>query len=350
MTLHLNLPGSHHHNKSEQQQEVREARRQLKERIRNDWEYPTLPEWRSSGRNHASDEVKDAETRIAGFRFHTTTEPDRTSDDAGEGLGLDFDPLNWREREYSSNDDSDMEHERSHAATDSKSSSKGSVSKFDSPDSVGAQLTNCQLAKKRKRWQALEEEMGWNDGLSHWMRRRDAWCGARTAAEARMLENSQHGHLSGSASASISSSPRTSTSSTPAEDHSTPGSTPSASPGLSTRSMAIAHTVISPAEILVPVAQPLLPDHPIRRKITPNMFPEIYTKIILQSRTPSVPINLQILVTALVQGWKDDGEWPPKGGPLEKSIGRKKASHTGSLKEGVKRVLRITGVGDSTKS
>lgn len=81
------------------------------------------------------------------------------------------------------------------------------------------------------------------------------------------------------------------------------------------------------------------------------MYPEIYTKIILQSRTPSVPINLQALVNALVQGWKDDGEWPPKSAPLEKSIGRKKGSQHG-LREGVKavgRVLRITGGHDTNK-
>ncbi|KAK4634176.1 hypothetical protein CLAFUW4_01030 [Fulvia fulva] len=350
MTLHLSLPGSHHHNKqTEQQQEVREARRQLKERIRNDWQYPPLPEWRSSGR-HAQAQVEDAEARIAGFRFHTPNKPDRLSDGTGEALGLDFDPLDWREREYSSNDDSDVENQHSPAMMNSKSSSKGSVSKFDSPDSVGAQLSNRHMAKKRKRWQALEEEMSWNYGLSHWMRRRDAWCCARTATDVSILENSQHGDQSGSASGSVSSSPRTSTSSMPAEEHSTPGSTPSISPDIGAGRTMVAPTTVSPVEVLVPIAPPLLPDHPVRRKITPNMFPEIYTKVILQSRTPSVPINLQTLVTALVQGWKDDGEWPPKSGPLEKSIGRKKGSHTGGIKEGVKRVLRITSVGESGKS
>lgn len=76
------------------------------------------------------------------------------------------------------------------------------------------------------------------------------------------------------------------------------------------------------------------------------MYPEIYNKIILQSRTPSIPINLLTLINALVQGWKDDGEWPPKPGPLEKSFTRKKGGD-GSLRSGVKavgRVLRLTGV------
>ena len=51
------------------------------------------------------------------------------------------------------------------------------------------------------------------------------------------------------------------------------------------------------------------------------------------------------MVRALVQGWKDDGEWPPKQAPPEKSIGRKKGSAESTLKNSVKavgRVLRIT--------
>jgi len=91
----------------------------------------------------------------------------------------------------------------------------------------------------------------------------------------------------------------------------------------------------------------MLPNHPIRRRISPDLYPEIYNKIILSGRTPSVPINLLVFTRALVQGWKDDGEWPPKQQPVERSIGRKKGSHgESSIKSGVKavgRVLRITG-------
>lgn len=85
------------------------------------------------------------------------------------------------------------------------------------------------------------------------------------------------------------------------------------------------------------------------------MYPEIYNKIILQSRTPSVPINLLTLLRALVQGWKDDGEWPPKPGVLEKSFTTRRkrggsggGGGEGSLKSGVKavgRVLRLTSSG-----
>ena len=87
--------------------------------------------------------------------------------------------------------------------------------------------------------------------------------------------------------------------------------------------------------------------------MTPDMYGQIYAKVILQSRTPSIPINLQTLVNAMVKGWKDDGEWPPKVGAPEPSIGRKKASEgagvsVGSFKNGVRavgRALRLTSAG-----
>lgn len=92
--------------------------------------------------------------------------------------------------------------------------------------------------------------------------------------------------------------------------------------------------------MLVPVVPKILPNHPIRKKISPSMYPEIYNKIIVQARTPSVPINLNTMIRALVQGWKDDGEWPPKPGPIEKSLVKK--GH-GGVKDGVRKILRITG-------
>lgn len=35
--------------------------------------------------------------------------------------------------------------------------------------------------------------------------------------------------------------------------------------------------------------------------------------MVTQGITPAVPINLSDVVRALVQGWKDNGDWPPKG-------------------------------------
>lgn len=63
----------------------------------------------------------------------------------------------------------------------------------------------------------------------------------------------------------------------------------------------------------VPVAPSLISDsNPIRAAITPTMYPSIYSKVIVQGLTPTVPINLADVTKAMVQGWKADGQWPPK--------------------------------------
>lgn len=35
--------------------------------------------------------------------------------------------------------------------------------------------------------------------------------------------------------------------------------------------------------------------------------------MVTQGITPAVPINLSDVVRALVQGWKENGDWPPRG-------------------------------------
>jgi len=42
------------------------------------------------------------------------------------------------------------------------------------------------------------------------------------------------------------------------------------------------------------------------------MYPSIYAKVVNQGLVPAVPINLSDVIPALVQGWQNDGEWPPK--------------------------------------
>lgn len=329
MTLHLGLHGPHSQRNAEQQAEIREARRLLKERIRDDWDYPALPAYQVPDRRRPKNEQT-----VAGFRFHVHSDAEQD--------GQDFEALEWRERDYASSD-SDQEEEI--AVKKKKGGEKGRKGEvaFEGPDSVGAEIANRRAARRRKRRERLEEEMTWNDGMSHFMARRDAWCGARTVEQVRALETRRAEDAkmeSASASASTGSTPRTSTSSTNAPSASTTATSPD--PNIHVAGM----TVAPPSSVLVPVTARIMPNHPIRRRISPGMYSEIYSKIILQSRTPSVPINLSNMIHALVQGWKDDGEWPPKSGPLEKSIGRRKGSGGASLKDGVKavgRVLRITG-------
>ncbi|KAM3415350.1 hypothetical protein BST61_g8879 [Cercospora zeina] len=339
MTLHLNLPGAHHRN-AEQQADLREARRLLKDKVRNDWAYPPLPAWKSSGRGETATPTQEVEDRIAGFRFHTPAALERTNGVVGEALGLDFEPSEWRERDVSECSDTEAEGQTMSTSTPASARkvamSKENVYKFDGPDSVGTQVNDHRLARKRKRHQALQDEMKWNDGLAHWTRRRDVWCCARGSQETTKKKKKKK--------------QRPSKQGQRLRDPSTPGSSPSATPDAAVPTTTSASKIS--LDVLVPIAPPLLPNHPVRRRITTSMYPEIYNKIILQSRTPSVPINLLTLIHALVQGWKSDGEWPPKIGPLEKSIGRKKgagAGHEGSLRQGVMavgRVLRLTSVNE----
>ena len=344
MSLSIGFPHAHQRN-GEQQQEIREARRLLKERIRNDWDYPPLPAFQLPVRGIRHDGDDEAEKRVAGFKLHAATNHDRDALVNGGLADLGFEPVEWRERDYSSEETEDDES----AAPGSSDAGDKSNFRFEGPDSVAAQISDRKQARKRKRQERLDEEVNWNEGLAHWLARRDAWCGAHTSMEVQVLESARE-EQTHSTSASASSTPRssTSTASSVPEPSSPPASTPSTSPEL--EPLAVhpipATPAAPPSDLLIPLAPKMLANHPIRRRITPEIYPEIYTKIIVQSRTPSVPINLLVLTRALVQGWKTDGEWPPKQGPVEKSIGRKRGTHESPLKHGVKavgRVLRITG-------
>lgn len=348
MTLHLGLPHAHHRS-TEQQHEIRDARRMLKERVRNDWNYPPLPAYQTPTRSKGLE--ANAEPRIAGFKFHATSHNERET----LVTDLDFEPTEWRERDYSSEEDDENQSESEVRSSEAKklSTSNGSHKKglfrFEGPDSVGNQIEERKMLKKRKRQQALDEEVEWNDGLAHWLARRDAWCAARTSAQVQMYESKrQVAAESTAAMSSTSASPRTSTSTASSTPVSAAASSPSTTPDIAPSPATLpTQPSAPPSDILIPLAPTMLPNHPIRKRISPDLYPEIYSKIIISGRTPSVPINLFVFTRALVQGWKDEGEWPPKQQPVERSIGRKKGSHgESSLKSGVKavgRVLRITG-------
>jgi hypothetical protein len=72
----------------------------------------------------------------------------------------------------------------------------------------------------------------------------------------------------------------------------------------------------------------------MRKGITDRAYTTIYDKVILQSQTPFCPINLAIITKSCVEGWKRDGEWPPKaGGEIDAVIA------------GVKKVGMASGAG-----
>nr|OQO16057.1 hypothetical protein B0A51_17697 [Rachicladosporium sp. CCFEE 5018] len=323
MTLHLGL--AHHSRSAEQQEEIRDARRLIKEKVRVDWEYPTLPAYRSSG----SDAIS---TTVGGFRL-------RASSDGRRGP-VSAEALQWRERDYSSDEKEDEVASVGSMGSKSSKGSKRQIFKFEGPDSVGTEMAARKAVKRRRRDEVLQTEMTWNNGLEHWIARRHAWCGAVISREGSR-QPQEEGPDMESTSESAESTPRSSTSSSPPHSSSTGGTSP-----LPIERLILVRTNEA-TTTLVPVMPLILPNHPVRRRLSPAVYPEIYSKIIQQSRTPSVPVNLQVMIEAAVRGWKDDGEWPPKPGLIEKSIGRKKGGATGlGLRDGVKavgRVLRITG-------
>ena len=234
-----------------------------------------------------------------------------------------------------------------------------------------AMLAIKKAERKRRRRRRLEEERRWNQGLDYWARRRNAWCCAKDIpASADKRQNSSHlespmaDPAAGASSDATSSEPTTynqlSTNATEISteaaleglkiDPATPEptspvrpDTPSTAPSTAARTSSPTSsrdtTMTSPecsdshlprqhAELAtitqIPLTMPLLPpDDPSRSQMNnTRAYSAIYSKIIVQGLTPNVPINLQTMTSALVQGWKEDGEWPPKNTEPEPSIRR----------------------------
>lgn len=191
--------------------------------------------------------------------------------------------------------------------------------KYDNPDSLGLSMQ----VRRRKRYRQLRKEMDWNDGLATFIQRRDAWAGARVFPQNQDTDPVplEKGHVNGTA-------PITAT---------MPLSTASSPP--SSRSSSRSSSPTTPLESvpMVPLPPPLLsPTHPARVAVTPSAYPVIYSRVVTQGVSPGVPINLSDMVQALVQGWKENGDWPPKGG-LEADAGAVKGEFgaDGSVKKGL---------------
>lgn len=156
---------------------------------------------------------------------------------------------------------------------------------------------NSKEERRRRRQRRLAEEMRINDGLNCFVHRRDAWTCARKVP--------LH-HASASTSTSNSDASQA-----------------------SSASIAIdaSDTDPQPEEYItqIPLAPPILPpDIPVRACITPKAYSTIYDKVVLQSQTPFCPINLSVIVSSCVEGWKRNNEWPPKtDAEIEAGIARR---------------------------
>ncbi|KAF1977688.1 hypothetical protein BU23DRAFT_451664 [Bimuria novae-zelandiae CBS 107.79] len=225
----------------------RAARRFLEERVRNDWNWPDVPDVWSQ------------------------------SDDEVRGV------TSFRERYYGDSSPSESEAE---GAADSSDPYR-----FDDPDSVGNAVELKAQRRTRKRYLALEEEMRVNEGLRLFVERRDAWTGVASVRK-----------------------------------YGATGRTAQAQPDAQTADTE--RTSSDLADTLVPVAPPLLLDNAIRKSISPKAYSDIFNKIVVSSRTPAVPINLSDMTKALVVGWKENGEWPPKAATLDPLAGKRRAALT----------------------
>ncbi|KAH6619011.1 hypothetical protein C7974DRAFT_401323 [Boeremia exigua] len=268
---------------------ARSARAFLDAHTRTDWSYPALP-------------------------------PPRTASDEEVSTAVAF-----RERYYGESESSDSEGEPANASASAAQGANGSANeyKFDSPDAIGAALSRSRSRRRARRRARLEDEMAVNEGLRIWVERRDAWTGAasvrrfgvkrrRGATEGATESVLKEGDATAAPAAADANTETRGADATPPDAADAPPSTES--PG--------------PPDTL-PLAPPLLPTNPLRASITPKSYPDIYTKIVASSRTPAVPINLSDMTRALVQGWKDADEWPPRVGGVDPLAGRRRGAGGG---------------------
>lgn len=256
---------------------LRAAKRFLLSTIRNDWTYST------GG-------VADA---LSGVQIESR------------------EPLDYRARVDGSSDfDSDGPRQKKPAAA-ARKSAENDPYRFDSPDAIGTSI----IEKKRKKRKLFEEEMKWNEGVCNYAKRRDAWTGAT---------NHWPGKRKRIGPGFDTGIPRTGSNST---DVSVEWPLSSQSPNQHSSSTDSMNPPDEEAGPWLPVYPPLLPDdNPVRANITPSAYPTIYSKVVIQSLTPTVPIPLTHMTYALIEGWKSDGAWPPQGSAPIASIASKKSS------------------------
>ena len=300
---------------------VREINRKLQTTIRNDFEFPTpysIP----------APAVADPDTT-------PTTNSGSSHERKESGPKM-------RERYYGTTDDS----------SDEDAQMVEELYAFDSPDSVGVEVDKKVGERRKRKRKEMEEELRYNTGLCFFQRRRNAWTGAVPMPSHPHDEGVGKGKELKLATSSDSSPVRTPTSavSDPA------AATTTAMEGLETQQDPISQWIppwhastFSPPEdpssltnVLISVAPPLVPpSNPVRISLANRSHSELYTKIVRDSRTPAIPVNLADMTRIIVQGWKDEGNWPPRGSAPEAPIAVRSA--------GANRVMKGIGVrgGDS---
>ena len=202
---------------------------------------------------------------------------------------------------------SDVETENYGHGSGERSTSRHNPYKFEDPDSVGAVLED----RRRPRTYAPEYELKWNEGLQHWVEQRDAWTNAtyqrpvqpRAICHVTKARDTRRRNASESTDGSLDRPLSTSSN----------GSTSLPETSSSIESVDQPESLGNSHGPWLPLYAPLLPpDNPVRANIKPAAYDHIYSKVVIQSLTPSLPIPLTHMTSALVEGWKTDGVWPPR--------------------------------------
>lgn len=343
---------------------VREINRKLITQIRNDFEFPdpsALP-----------DGVPELEYEDPGIPSSSGANKEKAAEEARKVKK----PL--RERYYGTTDDSSED--EAHLIED--------MYAFDSPDTVGDELDRKVTERRKRKRKDMDEELRYNSGLCFFQRRRNVWTGAIPKTDKDGRKGSGSSAEEGAekktrlATSSDSSPVRTPTSiaSAVAED---PAATTANMEGVeptSDHAPPQFNEWIPPShypafkppqepsdltDILIPVSPPLVPpSNPVRISLASRSQSELYTKIVRDSRTPAIPVNLADMTRIIVQGWKDEGNWPPRGTAPEASFAQRRPgtanrvsraigvrdegilAHHPHLQrgvEGMKRVFRLSG-------
>lgn len=330
--------------KQKRETAVREAKQYVRDVVRTDWSFePPSNLWTVSS---YADFPMPAVTAAAAGVTETST-----SAEAEAQSGIELRQPNvaqWRIREpASSESDSDLD-PALRRAIESHKSRKGDPYRFESPDAIKASV----LERGRRRRADLEQEMKWNPGLRFYMERRDAWTGSRKRRDveqrttkrqralinilSRERTNSKSIDLNGDADEKVESL-QGSTSSTQQSRDLLEDLSLSEKKSRDTTSTTDNNTSnedygfdgstgddgdiedydddrsFDSDESMIPVMESFIDtSNPVRSSITPALYASLYSKVIVQGLTPTIPINLADVTKALVAGWKADGQWPPK--------------------------------------
>ncbi|RMD44666.1 hypothetical protein DV735_g488, partial [Chaetothyriales sp. CBS 134920] len=163
-----------------------------------------------------------------------------------------------------------------HPAISGASVGGGNPYRFDSPDAVGDFVAE----RRRKRRKLVSDDAVFNDGLRNWLRTVDSVpFSASSISEASHERGIQD----------------------------TSSTTPTSADDIPQNSQATAAGRKRGEEKKAEKKAV----HTLRSRIQPLAYPVIYSKVVVQSLTPNIPIPLTHMIKILVEGWKAEGNWPP---------------------------------------